>query len=172
MRLPVSKPLYLCLRFLGFPVAWDVSAGVILFFETAPGNREYLLIRYPSGHFDFARGHLEGTETKKEAALREVEEETGIQNVKLFNYELHSKFFYYAKGQEYERRKRDGKGTIIFKEVFMYPGQVENQTIRLSHEHTEFVWLPYKEAYAKVTFNNAKAILQKTEEYIKNLSTP
>lgn len=165
MQLPVFKPLYYLLKILGFSVAWDISAGVVLFCETGRG-REYLLIRYPSGHFDYARGHLEGSETKKEAALREVEEETGIREVQLYDKEFHSKFFYVAKGNERERRISEKKGVTIFKEVYVYPGKVANKDVRLSYEHTEYVWLPYEEALVKVTFANAKRILTETETYL------
>lgn len=167
MSLPVFKPLYFLLKVLGFPVAWDVSAGLVLFCETEAG-REYLLIRYPSGHFDYARGHLEAGESKKEAALREVREETGNQSVRFFDKEFHSKFFYRAKGHERERRLSEGRGVIIFKEVYLYPGKVADQDVRLSHEHTEYVWLPYEEALAKVTFENAKRVLRETEAYLRS----
>lgn len=167
MHLPVSKPLYLLLKACGFPVAWDISAGVVLFYETGQG-REYLLIRYPSGHFDFARGHLEIGETKKEAALREVQEETGVEKVQFFDKEFHTKFFYVARGNERERRQSEKKGVIIFKEVYVYPGKVADKNVRLSHEHTEYVWLPYEEALAKVTFGNAKRVLAETEAYLRS----
>ena len=167
MQLPVFKPLYFLLKILGFSVAWDISAGVVLFCETEHG-REYLLIRYPSGHFDYARGHLEAGETKKEAALREVQEETGIESVQFFDKEFHSKFFYIAKGNERERRQSEGRGVIIFKEVYLYPGKVANKNIRLSHEHTEYIWLPYEEALTKVTFGNAKRVLRETEAYLRS----
>lgn len=167
MQLPVWKPLYFLLKVCGLPVAWDVSAGLVLFCETQHG-REYLLIRYPSGHFDYARGHLEDGETKKEAALREVEEETGIREVQFFDKEFHTKFFYTAAGNERQRRLSEGKGVIIFKEVYVYPGKVANKNVRLSHEHTEYVWLPYEQALAKVTFDNAKRVLAETEAYLRS----
>jgi 8-oxo-dGTP pyrophosphatase MutT (NUDIX family) len=165
LSLPVFRPLYSFLKILGLPVAWDISAGIVLFCETQHG-REYLLIRYPSGHFDYARGHVEAGETKKEAALREVQEETGIEEVQFFDKEFHTKFFYVARGHERERRMSEKKGVIIFKEVYLYPGKVANQDVRLSHEHTEYVWLPYEAALEKVTFDNAKRILSETEAYL------
>lgn len=167
LSVPVFKPLYFLLKACGLSVAWDVSAGLVLFCETEQG-REYLLIRYPSGHFDYARGHLEVGETKKEAALREVREETGIQDVRFFDKEFHTKFFYMAKGNERERRISQEKGVMIFKEVYVYPGKVVSKTVQLSHEHTEYVWLPYEEALTKVTFENAKRILRETETYIRS----
>lgn len=167
MRLPVNRTLYRVLGFFGFPVAWDVSAGAIIFWE-GDGTREYLLLCYPSGHFDYPRGHVEASETNEEAARREVREETGIEGVKVFlEKEMRTKFFYVAKGREEEHRKKEGRGVWIFKEVFMYPGQVPNKRVSLSHEHSEYVWLPYQEALEKVTFKNAKNLLRETETWLQ-----
>lgn len=41
-------------------------------------NREVLLIRDRYGRWTFPKGHLEEGETERQAALREVREETGI----------------------------------------------------------------------------------------------
>ena len=54
------------------------SAGVVLF-RQMKDYREYLLLHYPSGHFDFPKGHLEEDETEREAAFRELEEENRNQ---------------------------------------------------------------------------------------------
>ena len=53
------------------------SAGLILF-RVIDGERLYLLLHYPHGHWDFVKGKIEEGESKQEAALRELEEETGI----------------------------------------------------------------------------------------------
>ncbi len=166
IRLPVKKWLFRLLFSLGFPVEWDISAGGIIFFENS-GKRQYLLIRYPSGHFDYARGHVEGKETLKEAARREITEETGITAMQFFDQQFTSRFFYVARTKERERRKREGKGYWIFKEVFMFPVEVFDAMIALSHEHTEFVWLSYEEALEKVTYANARRMLRETEAYLE-----
>lgn len=38
-----------------------------------------LLVRYKSGSWAFPKGHLEAGETAQQAAVREVQEETGVQ---------------------------------------------------------------------------------------------
>ena len=58
----------------------EFSAGVILY-RQLKDSREYLLLHYPGGHFDFPKGHLEQDETEREAAYRELKEETGIDRV-------------------------------------------------------------------------------------------
>ena len=84
-----------------------------------------------------------------------------------FEKEMKTKFFYIAKGRERERRRGEGRGTWIFKEVFMYPGEVPSKLVALSDEHLEYLWLPYREAVAKVTFPNAKNLLRETEAWLE-----
>lgn len=165
MRVPVIKPLYLVLKWCGFPVIWETSIGAILFHEKGR-EREYLLLHYPSGHFDFVKGHVEENETEDMTLRRETEEETGIKSLTTFPFRLSTRFFYVARGNEQMKRLRAHKGIWIFKQVHFYPAKTEESVVMISHEHTGFLWLPYKEALAKVTFENARRILTQTEEYL------
>ena len=56
------------------------SAGAIIYRESPSGNL-YLLLNYPSGHWDFVKGNIEKGETLKQTVLREIKEETGISDV-------------------------------------------------------------------------------------------
>lgn len=167
MKLPVIKPLYQFLHFFGFPVTWEKSVGAIVFRET-DGGRSYLLLRYPSGHYEFPRGHVEVGETEEETARREVFEETGIDRLEFFDFRTSSRFFYVARGTERERREREKRGVWIFKRVFFYPARTTAERVDLSHEHHEFLWLPYREAMEKVTYETARKVLEQTESFLEN----
>ncbi len=168
MQLPVNRPLYHLLTLCGFSTAWEISVGAVVFREHEDGKREYLLLQYPSGHFDFAKGHVEEGETEEMTLRRETEEETGLTNLKVFENRMSIRYFYIAKGNEAIKRKEAGRGLWIFKEVHFYPAQVDIlQAVRLSHEHTGFVWLPYEEAVVKATFENAKTLIVETERMFK-----
>lgn len=167
MRMPVFKPLYFLLKLLGFPVIWEVSVGAVVF-RTEKDRRFYLLLHYPSGHFDFAKGHVESGETEEMTLRRETEEETGISDLKVFPRRTNIRYFYVAKGNEREKRLRSKRGIWIFKRVHFYPAQTQTQDIKISYEHIGSVWLPYEEALAKVTFDNAKRVLMETETYLRS----
>ena len=53
----------------------EKSCGIVLFREEE-GTRQFLLLHYPSGHWDLAKGHVEEGETEHETATRELLEET------------------------------------------------------------------------------------------------
>lgn len=163
MKLPVWKPLYFLLKTLGLPVEWEVSVGSAIFRDTED-TRLYLLLQYPSGHYDFAKGHVEEGETEEETLRRETEEETGITDLVVMPYRTSIRYYYVAKGNEHMRREQEGRGSYIFKQVHFYPAQTKTSEVRLSHEHIGFVWLPFKEAVEQVTFENAKRVIRLTEE--------
>ena len=167
MKLPVWKPLFIFLKLLGAPVEWEKSVGAVLF-RMKGDAREYLLLRYPSGHFEFPRGHVEAGETEEDTLRRETEEETGIADITtIYPLRLESRFFYVAGRNEKKKRVESGKGYFVFKRAFFYPALTPASDTTISHEHTGYVWLPFDQALEKLTFDNAKRVLTAAEEYMK-----
>lgn len=133
----------------------EFSAGFIVFSVDQHGLRKYLLLHYPSGHFDFPKGHLEQGESDLQAAIRELTEETGISNIEVisgFEEFIHYGFY-----------RKEGQ---VLKKVTFFLGQSPAQEITLSHEHQGYLWLEYDQALAKITFDNAKTLLQKAEKHL------
>jgi len=168
MKLPVFKPLYFFLRAWSCPVVWETSVGAVVF-RTVHQERLYLLLHYPSGHYDFAKGHIEAGENEEMTLRRETEEETGIKDLKVYPRRVSIRYFYIARGTEREKRLRKGQGIWIFKEVAFYPAETQTENVVISHEHQGFLWERYEAALKRVTFDNAKRVLKETEEYLKSL---
>ncbi|EKD63929.1 MAG: NUDIX hydrolase [uncultured bacterium] len=125
------------------------SAGIIIYKEEA-GERLYLLLHYPQGHWDFPKGHIEAGESELDAAIRETREETGLKGVEIiegFNEAM--EYFYY----------RDGEKS--FKRVVFFLGRVKGGEVKVSHEHIGYEWLNYAKAYERLTFQSAKELLDK-----------
>lgn len=75
------------------------SAGIVLFRDDS-GKKLFLLLHYPSGHWDFVKGRIEKGEQEKEAAIREAREETGITDVEFiegFEEKIHYTYQYDGK---------------------------------------------------------------------------
>jgi len=51
----------------------------------------------------------------------------------------------------------------VHKEVFFYLMRTNTETITLSFEHVNFIWLNYAQAIKKLTFKNAKVLLKKAD---------
>lgn len=132
-------------------MVFEKSCGIVTFYEGA--EREYLLLHYPGGHWDLPKGHVENNETEEETALRELEEETGINEVKFITG--YREIIRY----KYRRSKQ-----MYTKDVVYFLAQCFTKEIKISHEHQGFAWLPFKEALAKATFDNAKELLMQAEK--------
>lgn len=128
-------------------VTLERSAGVILFRDDAAGRR-FLLLDY-GHHWDYAKGHVESGEDDLTAARRELMEETGITQVELLDG--------FAREMAYVFRGR--RGDLIKKTVVFFIGRTDAQTVTISHEHVGYEWMPADEALARLTYANARAML-------------
>jgi len=136
----------------------ETSAGCVVFVRENAGL-QFLLLHYSKGHWDFPKGHIEGNESAKEAMLRELKEETGIASVKVIpGFEEHITYFFKQNGE------------TIKKKVIFFLVESATKEVKLSFEHMGYEWLPYKKAVKKVTFNNARQVLKKAYEFLKQRS--
>ena len=132
------------------------SAGIVLFRNDSDKN-EFLLLNYPQGHWDFVKGKIEQNETSHETALRETKEETGITNIEFVDG--------FEESVEYDFRF---KKEDIHKKVIFFLAKTNEKNIKLSHEHNDYLWLEYNDALKKTTFENAKNVLTKANEFLSS----
>ena len=57
---------------------------------------------------------------------------------------------------------------MIEKTVTFFIGQTAEQGIRLSREHQGYRWLTFEEAYERLTYKNARDILENAHRFILN----
>lgn len=133
----------------------ETSAGIVLF-RQLKDQREYLLLHYPGGHFDFPKGHVERGESEHETAFRELQEETAIQKIVWIEGFRHKIHYNYHRGPE-----------LMSKDVIFFLARTTQKKVTLSHEHKGSVWMPYEEALQQITFQTAKDILKKAENFLK-----
>ena len=132
----------------------EKSAGIVLFRNDSSKN-EFLLLNYPQGHWDFVKGKVEKNETPHETAIRETGEETGITNIEFIDG--------FEESVEYDFRF---KKEDIHKKVIFFLAKTDEKNIKLSHEHNDYLWLEYNDALKKTTFENAKNVLTKANEFL------
>lgn len=144
------------------------SAGLVLF-RTENAQKLYLLLNYTNGgHWDFPKGKMELQETKTEAALRELAEETGITTCVLIAdapcHQQSGTSPYFEETVSYVFTDFDGQPTE--KTIFFFLARTESSFLTLSHEHTDAVWLAYEQALKMLTYPNAREILNKAHAFL------
>jgi bis(5'-nucleosidyl)-tetraphosphatase len=156
-------------------IALEKSVGAVLFRVVRNDQQreavEYLLIRYPHGHWEFPRGHVENGETEVQTAFREVEEETGIVESALRirdDFREYFSFGYRARGSEKKERIAQKRCLLIRKKAVFYLAEVvgDFRNIELSDEHTDHIWLAYGESQKRLTHGNARKLLKKVHVYL------
>ena len=141
-------------------VADERSSGAVVFYmEEGIPEPEYLLLHYTAGHWDFPKGNIEPGENEKQAALREIREETGITDVEFVD----------GFRMKIEYRYRQGK-RLVLKEVVLFLAQTHTRQVILSHEHIGFAWRNYQNAMQQLTYLNAKNLLSSARTFLQKRS--
>lgn len=142
----------------------EKSCGVVLFrsdtnagdTNTGDKGRKYLVLHYPGGHFDFPKGHVEKNDKDEhETAARELKEETGISDIEFVPGFRELVHYTYRKAGKPSR-----------KQVVFFLAKTKTTAVTISFEHKNFFWLTFEEALKKLTFKNAKQLLEKAEKYL------
>ena len=129
----------------------ETSAGIVLFRKEDSKNL-FLLLHYPSGHWDFVKGKMEKGESPHETAVRETREETGITDVSFIeNFE------------EWIEYNFQFQGELVHKKVVFFLAETKTKEVKISHEHLDFTWMDYNTSMEKTTFDNAKTVLTKAQ---------
>ncbi len=129
----------------------ETSAGIILF-RKEDSKILFLLLHYPSGHWDFIKGKMEEGESTHETAIREAKEETGIIDITfLENFEEWIKYDFQYQGE------------LVRKKVVFFLAETKTKEVMISHEHLDYTWMDYNTSMEKTTFDNAKTVLTRAK---------
>ena len=134
----------------------ETSAGIVLF-RKEKSKKLFLLLHYPSGHWDFVKGKMEKGESTHQTAIRETEEETGITDIAfLENFE------------EWIEYNFQYQGELVNKKVVFFLAETKTEDVKISHEHQNYAWMDYNTSMEKTTFDNAKTVLTKAQTLLSN----
>jgi len=129
----------------------ETSAGIVLF-RREESKILFLLLHYPSGHWDFVKGKMEKGEDIHQTAIRETKEETGITDIVFIeNFE------------EWIEYNFQYQGELVHKKVVFFLAETKTKEVKISHEHLNFTWMDYATSMEKTTFDNAKPVLTKAQ---------
>lgn len=106
------------------------------------------------GIWQIVTAKIDEGEKAYNTARREVKEETGLEPAELFVAPSINNFYNYM------------DDSINFIPVFI--AEVDSLDVKISHEHSEFEWLSFDEAYGRIHWKNQKKMLEEAYHHIKN----
>ncbi len=134
----------------------EFSAGGVV---VKDGKVLMIHVRTLSGKkvWTFPKGHIEKGESREEAALREVEEETGVR-AKIKDELGNFTYFF-----------RDKDGKLVKKTVYWFLMEpVEEAEIKTPEEVIEVRWVELDEAKKLVQYDSDKRIIQTLDEILSS----
>ncbi len=133
----------------------DTSVGAIVF-RTTRDKIEYLVLKGRTGDWEFPKGGIEDNEEYQQTAIREVEEEAGITELKLYpDFKQEYSYMFYSNGKK------------IDKTVHLFVARSFQASVDLSHEHSDYQWRTYEQARGTLTHDAVKEILDDANQYIE-----
>ena len=126
-------------------VVHETTAGGVIFrHDSQTGKLEILLIQDAKDRWTIPKGHVEPNEEPKQTAEREIREETGLQEMKVFNW-LGKVSFRYRRGQ-----------TLVLMTMHIYLVQALGDTNKLNPEDwlNDITWFPSSVAIDKIAYDD------------------
>ena len=130
----------------------EISAGGIVWNSK---TNKILLIKDSYGRWGLPKGFIEKDETSEQAAIREVQEETGLKNLKILEKLGEIKYYYQLKGEK------------IFKIVIFFFMETRDEELKHEWEVKEAQWFESDEALEKIEYENSKSLIAKAISEIK-----
>ncbi len=132
----------------------EKSCGAIVY--TIENNKiKYVIIRSKEGIYGFPKGHIEGTESETETALREISEETGLI-VRLIDG---------FRTEDTHRFIRNGETRI--KNVVYFLAEYSDQVLKAQESELSSVHLmDYETATSVFQFESSKRLLSEAHDFL------
>jgi 8-oxo-dGTP pyrophosphatase MutT (NUDIX family) len=133
------------------PEPITAAGGVV--FRVVNGETEILLIER-NGVWDLPKGKLEVGESIPECAIREVTEETGVNELPVIVNSLGTTFHEYRQGQ-----KHFTKTTWWYAMIWYHTPEKFNPQKEEGVTKTE--WVPVQQALGKIVYENLKSVISR-----------
>ena len=145
--------------------AQDYSIGVIPVFKSEQ-EPLFCLVRHSAGHWGFPKGHPDEGETEEQTALRELREETGVDDIELDSAHVFSE--HYSLDERYPHAsKRYGKKNVKYFLGFSRSMAAAPEA-EFASEILGVEWLPYAQARERITYEESKRLLDEVHRHLES----
>lgn len=135
-------------------MAIEVTSGAVVYRQSEHGIEYLLLESQNKGHFwGFPKGHVEGQETLKETASREIKEETQL------SLPINTSFSVYT---EYDLPNGNRKQMTLYTAELTDQEDIHLQAAEIKN----CGWFNYQDARQRLSYDNLKALLDQVNDHL------
>lgn len=110
--------------------------------------------------WEFPKGGIEKGEGLFQTVKREIYEETGEKGDKIKKFNIHGKYHY--------RRKYPDRPGYIGQTYVLFAVKIKNKKVKIGREHSDYLWLNFKDAEKRLTHKNQKDCLKIVNDWLEN----
>lgn len=127
-------------------VVREPTAGGVIFRRNSngPSAVEILLIQDSKGRWTIPKGHIEEGESPRDAAEREIREETGLKDMKVLDW----------LGKINFRYRRNSSLVLMTTEIFLVEAKGKSGKVKKEKWMTGLAWLPANDALEKIEYED------------------
>lgn len=126
-------------------VVHETTAGGVVFRRNTTNNQvEILLIQDAKHRWTIPKGHVEPNEEPRDTAEREIQEETGLQEMKVLNW----------LGKVNFRYRRNHTLVLMTMHIYLVHGLGDTDTLTPEEWLTDIKWLPASDAVDKIAYDD------------------
>lgn len=142
------------------PTETETSAGGVVV-RTIAGVLHALVIRDPYRKWGLPKGHVEAGESPPETALREVAEETGLDDLELGTELVTIDWFFQS----------DGRRIHKFTTFYLMHSERGDPVPESGEGITECAWVPLRSAHERISYDNASEVVKVAQRLLSDGSS-
>ena len=120
------------------------SGGIVFRRETKTGNVQILLIQDAKNRWTIPKGHVEPGEEPKGTAEREIREETGLQDMRVYSW----------LGKVNFRYRREHTLVLMTMHIYLVEGLGDSNKLKPEDWLNDIKWLSANEAVDKIAYDD------------------
>lgn len=137
---------------------YEKSCGFVAY-TNVPDGRRYLIIRSLDGEYGFPKGHVEGSETEHETAVRELKEETNAEVTIIPGFRRQIEYAF------------PNKPGVMKRTVYFIGEYAAGEIVCREGEVSEAAFHSFEKAYELLSFEDTRNILKEADAFLRSTAT-
>lgn len=138
-------------------VVRETTAGGIVFRRSDKGEVEVLLTQDAKDRWTIAKGHIEPGETPRQTAEREIQEETGLKQMKVLNHLGKTQFRY----------RRQNSLILMTMHIFLVKALGDTDKLTKEEWMNGIGWFPFNKALDMIEYEGIEKLMLLASKQIR-----